>query len=94
MQKLFSQQVAIKVTARDALSLLLAKAIMLTMTAKALLWRFSGILATVSLEATFAVALKLGTGALEPTVTGKENGSIHLLVGLFGGDPNGAFSFP
>jgi len=71
MQKLLSQ-VAIKVPARDALSRLLAKAIVLTVTAKAamLWWRFSGMLTTVSLKATFAVALKLGTSALEPTVTG------------------------
>jgi hypothetical protein len=86
MQKLLSQ-VAIKVPARDALSRLLAEAIVLTVTAKGALlwWRFSGMLATVSFEATFAVALELGTGALEPTVTGKEAGGVHLLVGWFRG---------
>lgn len=64
-------EVDIKIMARDALVHLLAKSMVwgtATVVERLLLGGLTVVLATVGLEAAFALALKVGTSALEPTM--------------------------
>ena len=64
-------EVDIKIMARDALVHLLAEPMVwgtATVVARLLMGRLTVVLATVSLEAAFALALKVGSIALEPTM--------------------------